>query len=69
MDAAVVLHPESPSQQSRHRVRSARPEDKFGPEFFLVTFKENGKKIRFVEKYCNMQIIEKVDYRVGQIYE
>ena len=25
MDAAVVLHPESPSQQSRHRVRPARP--------------------------------------------
>ena len=44
-------------------------EGEFGPEFFWVTFKENGKKIRFVEKYCNMQIIEKVDYRVGQIYE
>ena len=44
-------------------------EGEFGPEFFLVTFKENGKEIRIVEKYCNMQIIEKVDYRVGQIYE
>jgi len=69
MDAAVVLHPESPSQQSRHRVRSARPWGVNLAEYFLVTFKENGKKIRFVEKYCNMQIIEKVDYRVGQIYE
>jgi len=69
MDAAVVLHPESPSQQSRCSEIGSPLEGEFGPLFFLVTFKENGKEIRFIEKYCNMQIIEKVDYRVGQIYE
>ena len=68
MDAAVVLHPESPSQQSRHRVRSARPEGEFG-RIFLGDIQGKWKKIRFVEKYCDMQIIEKVDYSVGQIYE
>ena len=43
--AAVVLHPESPSQQSRHRVRSVLPWGVNLAEFFLVTFKENVKKI------------------------
>jgi hypothetical protein len=69
MDAAVALHPENPSQQSRHRVRSARPWGVNLAEFCLVTFKKNGKKIRLVEKYCNMQITEKIDYSVGQIHE
>ncbi len=49
-------------------VRSARPEGEFG-RIFLGDIQGKWKKIRFVEKYCNMQIIEKVDYRVGQIYE
>jgi len=50
-------------------VRSARPWGGDLAEFLLVTFKKNGTKIRLVEKYCNMQITEKIDYSVGQIYE
>ena len=42
-------------------VRSARPCGVNLAEFFLITFKKNDKKIRLVEKYCNMLITEKID--------
>ena len=46
-------------------VRSARPCGVNLAELFLLTFMKNGKKIRFVEKYINWQITEKIEYSVG----
>jgi hypothetical protein len=58
----------SPSQQSRCSEIGSPLWGEFG-RIFLGDIQGKWKKIRFVEKYCNMQIIEKVDYRIGQIYE
>jgi hypothetical protein len=40
MDAVVVLHPESPSQQCHHRVRTARPRGGIWPLVFLSDIQE-----------------------------
>jgi hypothetical protein len=69
MDAAVVIHLESPSQKSRHRVRSACPRGVNLAPCFSSHIQEEWQKIGLVEKYCNMLIIEKIDYSVGQNYK
>ena len=69
MDAAVMLHPENPSQQCRHRERSARPWGVNLAEFIFVTFKEIVTKKGLVENLNNIRITEKIDNSVGQIYE